>query len=564
MNRRQMIWLTGALASSAVAEAGVGFRRSHDQNPASDAVPLFDPTHFGAAADGKALDSPAINAAIDACTKSGGGIVYLRPGTFRSGTVILKTNVTLYLESGAVLLGSENLSDYEDVGHAIDLSGHSSKHLIYAENAENVTLAGPGRIDGQGPAFWEPSQEGNLYARDNWGAAVSLELQPKPSGRPTPMIQFIGCRWLRIEDLRIENSSGWTVNAVNCDNIHIQNISIKNPINGRNTDGIDLDGCQNVFIANCSIETGDDAIVFKSEDPTRKGPRLARNIVVTNCVLSTCCNGFKIGSGSQGGFENITFSNSVIYSEPRDYKYRVVSGIALEVVDGGWIDGITVSGIQMQRTRNPLFIRLGDRSAPHKTPRHGLRGVLIEDIHASESIIPSSITGIPDSLVSDITLSNIHIENVLPSQPEWLNRAVPELPGKYPESVMFGMLPCSGLYARHVRDLSLRNMSFRTAKGEARPTIILDKVSSVRISGLKSDSVAGDLPVLQLANVTDTWISDSAAPANTSQFLSVSGAESDGIVVSGCELRHAGKGIAVGDEVSPKAVIESGNISAAT
>lgn len=547
--------LTGALASTAAVGALGEANKSHGS------VPLFDPSHFGAVGDGKALDSPAINAAVDACAKAGGGLVYLRPGTYRSGTIILKSNVTLYLEAGAVILGSSNLSDYADVGHSIRLSGHSPKHLIYAEEAENVTLAGPGRIDGQGPTFWEPSQEGNLYVRDEWAAAASLALQAKRTGRPTPMIQFVHCRWLRIEDVRIENSPGWTLNAVNCDDIHIQNVSIKNPITGRNTDGIDLDGCQNVFISDCSIETGDDAIVFKSEDPTRQGPRLARNIVVTNCVLNTSCNAFKIGSGSQGGFENITFSNSVIYSDPGEYRNRVVSGIALEVVDGGWIDGIVVTGIQMQRARNPLFIRMGNRSAPHRTPKYGLRGVMIENIHASESIIPSSITGIPSALVSDVMLSNIHIENVLPSRPEWLKRAVPEAADKYPESIMFGMLPCSGLYARHVRDLTLRDFSFRTAEGEARPTVILDSVTGGRISGLKSDAVKGDLPVIQLSNVVDTWISDSAAPNRTGQYIGVSGSASQGILISGCDLRNAGKGVAQEDTVLPNVVATSGNIA---
>src|SRR5690348_18165686 len=128
MNRRQMMLLTGALASSAAVNAYGGPRKQNDQ------VPIFDPAHFGAVGDGKALDSPAINAAIDACTKAGGGLVYLRPGTYSSGTIILKSNVVLYLEAGAVLLGSADLSDYGDVGHAIDLSGHSPKHLIYAED----------------------------------------------------------------------------------------------------------------------------------------------------------------------------------------------------------------------------------------------------------------------------------------------------------------------------------------------------------------------------------------------------------------------------------------------
>jgi len=553
-----MMLLTGALASSAAVNAYGGPRKQNGQ------APLFDPAHFGAVGDGKALDSPAINAAVDACTKAGGGMVYLRPGTYRSGTVVLKSNVTLYLEAGAVLLGSTEMSDYGTQGRVMHVSGHSTKHLIYAEGAENITLAGPGRIDGQGSTFWEPSPPHQVKPGSEWKEVASLAFQAMPTGRPTPMIQIESCRWVHLEDLRIEGASGWTLNLVNCDNVFIHGVSIKNPVTGRNTDGIDLDGCQNVFISDCSVETGDDAIVFKSEDPTGKGPRLARNIVVTNCALSTCCNAFKIGSGSQGGFENITFSNSVVYSNSDDYKNRVVSGIALEVVDGGWIDGMVITGIQMQRARNPIFIRLGNRSNPHKTEKHGLRGITIENIHASESIIPSSITGLPGTPVRDVTLSNIHIENVLPSRPEWVHREVPELPAAYPESIMFGMLPVSGLYARHVQDLSLRDISFRTAEGEARSTVMMDNVSGVRMDGIKSSPIAGSQPVIQLIDAKETWVSGSAAPANTAQYIAVSGAETSGVLVSGCDLRYARKGIAPGSEVPEQAVAESGNVSVAS
>jgi hypothetical protein len=553
-----MMLLTGVLASSTAVSAYAGPRKQNGS------VPLFDPAQFGAAGDGKALDSPAINAAIDACTKAGGGMVYLRPGIYRSGTVVLKSNVTLYLEAGAVLLGSTEMSDYGAKGRVMHVSGHSTKHLIYAEDAENITLGGPGRIDGQGSTFWEPSPPHNVKPGSEWKEVASLASQAKPTGRPTPMIQFNSCRSVHIEDLHIGGASGWTMYLVNCDSVYVQGVAIKNSVTGRNTDGIDLDGCQNVFIANSSIETGDDAIVFKSEDPLGHGPRLARNIAITNCVLSTCCNAFKIGSGSQGGFENITFSNSVIYSNPGDYKNRVVSGIALEVVDGGWIDGMVITGIQMQRARNPIFIRLGNRSNPHQTEKHGLRGITIENIHATESIIPSSITGIPGALVSDVTLSNIHIENALPSRPEWVHREVPELPAAYPESIMFGMLPVSGLYARHVQDLSLRDISFRTAEGEARSTVALDNVSGVRMHGIKSSPIAGSQPVIQVSNAKDAWISGAAAPANTAGYIAVSGAESSGVLISGCDLRNARKGIVVGSEVPQQAVTESGNISAAS
>jgi hypothetical protein len=191
-------------------------------------------------------------------------------------------------------------------------------------------------------------------------------------------------------------------------------------------------------------------------------------------------------------------------------------------------------------------------------------GIAVESVYASESLIPSSITGLPGSPVRDVALSNIHIENVLPSRPEWIHREVPELPTAYPESIMFGMLPVSGLYARHVQDLSLRDISFRAATREARSTIMMDNVSGVRMAGIKSSPTAGSQPVIQLTDAKDTWISGSAAPANTVEYIAVSGAESSGVLVSGCDLRNAQKGIAVSTEVPQQTVIESGNISAAS
>jgi polygalacturonase len=329
------------------------------------------------------------------------------------------------------------------------------------------------------------------------------------------MLEFVNCSRLKIEGVRIENAPGWTLRTVNCDNVDIHGIAIKNPTVGPNTDGIDIAGCVNVLVSDCTVETGDDAICLKSENPYGPEPRVLKNIIVTKCRLTTCCNGFKLGTSSEGGFENITFSDSVVYNNAVDFRDRVISGVALEVVDGGWIDGVVVTGIRMQRTRTPIFIRLGNRKRSHDDPRHGLRNIRIENIHASEALLASSITGLPGSEVRNVTLSHILVDNVLPCRPEWVSRALPENESGYPEARMFGMLPASGLYVRHVRDLHLNDLAFSATAGEARPTVIFDDVVGARVTGLKSTTVSGGMPILQQTRSKDVEVSDSTPTADT-------------------------------------------------
>lgn len=516
--------------------------------------------NYGASPDGKTMNTTAIQRAIDDAFHAGGGMVYVPPGTFLTGSIELKSRITLYFEAGATLLGSASISDYTSHPGPSASADANGRHLIFAQDAEDVTLAGPGRIDGQGPAFWLPSGKPPLPPSDQWADVIAHGWKPKPTGRPSPMLEFVACRRLRIQDVRVENSPGWTMRAVNCDDVQISGIAVKNPNYGPNTDGMDITGCQNVFVSNCSIDTGDDAICLKSENPYGPEPRLSRNIVVTNCVLTTCCNGFKLGTASEGGFENIAFSNSVIYNSQDAFNERVISGVALEVVDGGWIDGVVVTGIQMQRTRTPIFIRLGNRARPHLYPQHGLRGVSIENIHSSEALLASSITGLPGTEVEDVTISNVRVGNVLPSRPEWIARTIPELASKYPEARMFGMLPASGLYARHVRGLRLDDLVFSAPPGEGRPTVLFDQVKQARISALETTAVAGSMPVVQLTDTADVWISGSAAPVNAAAFVGVDGAGSSNILLSGNDLRGARDAFKLADGVSSKAVTLSNNI----
>jgi polygalacturonase len=515
-------------------------------------VRVFDVTTHGATGDGKTLNTLAINRAIEVCHAAGGGTVYLPPGVYLSGTVVLKSNVTLYLETGATLLGSRNIEDYARHAGPPEKGDANQKHLVFARDAVNVGLAGGGLIDGQGPAFWAPSNRVVPPAEESWRDVATYDW--RPLDRASPLIEFAGCKRVRIEEVRIENASGWTLRPINCDDVFIRGIIIKNPVIGPNTDGIDPTGCQNVFIADCLIDTGDDAICLKSENPYGDSVRVSKNITITNCVLTCCCNGLKFGTATRGGFENVTFTNSVIFNERVDPKARVISGIAVEMVDGGWLEGVVVSNIRMQNVRTPVFIRRGNRRPrPDGTPGT-LRGVMIDNLHATGSILTSSVTGLPGFEVEDVTLSNIRIDSEEGGKTEWVGREIPEVPKSYPEARMFGRLPSYGLYCRHVSGLRVRGIEFRAVASESRPAIVCEDVKSLDIDGLRTAAVASGQPVVKLVQTRDALLRGCSAPAGAKLFLEVQGAQSQRIVLTGSDLSAAEKAVQTGPGVAPGAV----------
>lgn len=452
---------------------------------------------YGAEAGGRTLNTRAIQRAIDDVFRSGGGTVNVPEGVFLIGRIELKSKVTLNLQPGSTLLGSTSINDYNAERGSPNYPGNNPRHLIFAQDADDVTLTGPGRIDGQGPSFWEPSGRAPLPPEEEWADVASHSLAPKHSGRPSPMLEFVNCRRLKVNGVHIENAPGWTLRAVNCDDVEYRNVSIKNPTVGPNTDGMDICGCQHVLITDCVVDTGDDAICLKSENPFGSEPRLLKNIEVTNCTLTTCCNGFKLGTSSEGGFEDIKFSNSVVRNGLVPFAERVISGIALEVVDGGWIDGVEVTGIQMERARTAIFIRLENRKRPHDYPKHGIRNVNIENVQATEALLASSITGLPGMNVQDVTLSHVRVQNVLPGRSDWVKRPVPEKESAYPEARMFGMLPATGLYVRHAQNLHLNDLVFTATAGEPRPAVIFDDVDGAEVHGLTSAPVKHGTPILE-------------------------------------------------------------------
>ena len=544
LDRRNLLGLMpGAMAAGCAASA----LPATAQTGANDGLRIYDVRKFGATGDGKTLDTVVINKAIDACTAAGGGIVYMPPGVYLCGTVVLKSNVMLYIEAGATLLGSTNLADFAP----------RAKHLVFARDAENVGLAGPGRIDGQGQAYWIPAGRVVPPPEESWRDVATYDWKWRE--RYSPLVEFVACKNLRIEDVRLENAPAWTLRPINCDNVFIRGIVIKNPVTGPNTDGIDPTGCQNVFIADCLVDTGDDAICLKSENPYGDSVRVSKNITITNCVLSCCCNGLKFGTATRGGFENITFTNSVIFNERVDLRARVISGIAVEMVDGGWMEGVVISNVRMQNVRTPIFIRRGIRGARPDGTAGTLRGVMIENVHATGSILTSSVTGIPGFDVEDVTLSNIRIDSEEGGRLEWVDREIPEVPKAYPEARMFRRLPSYGLYCRHVRGLRLKGIEFGAVASETRPAIVCDDVKNLEIDGLRAAEVGSGQPVVKLIQTKNAFLRGCTAPRGTAAFLEVQGDQSERIALIASDLTAAKTAVSVSSNVAPGAVSLTGN-----
>ena len=481
---------------------------------------------FGAVPDGTTNNAKAIQEAIEAVALRGGGTVYVPPGRFLTGGIVLRSHITLHLEAGAVLLGSQKLEDYEYHPGPPVQADANGRHLIFARDCEDIELAGLGTIDGQGSAFWAKRGRPEPTPGDLWRDVIAMDWKAATPRRPSPMLEFALCTNLRIRDLTLTNSAGWTLRPVACNSVFITGIRIRNPIYAPNADGIDVSCSQNVVISGCDIAAGDDAICLKSENPY--GEVLpTRNVVVSDCLLTTSSNGFKIGTATNGRFENISFSNSVIYNGDVPYNERVIAGIALEMVDGGSIDGVTISNIRMQNVRTPIFIRLAHR---HVGPVTSLRNVVIRGINAVGAILTCSITGMPDARVEAITIADVFLKTQEGGERS-RGSDVPEIAAQYPEARMFGRLPAYGFYIRHAKGIRLRNIEVVAERPDSRPAIVCDDVTDLTIAAFESTNEATLEQLIVLRNTVHAYIHGSRGPYGAKRFLEVTGPRSGRILL---------------------------------
>lgn len=436
----------------------------------------YNVKNFGAVGDGITVCTEAVNMAIEKCSANGGGGVIIPPGTFKCGTIIMQNNVELHLEIGSTLLAS---TDHKDFPRQPQPEYRSQKDpggwysLIYAENISNIAITGLGTIDGNG-AQQEPIK----------GLSV-----PDQDGRPRNIL-FISCKNIRVEGIKMINSGIWNQHYLNCEDVIVDRIEVFNHSN-RNNDAIDIDGCRRFVVSNSIFDTDDDGITLKST-----GPAATEDVVITNCVVSSFCNAIKAGTESTGGFKNISISNCVIkpsrsktnpvFKTPR----HGITGISLEIVDGGTMVGVTISNITIEGTECPLYIRLGNRARKHtenipEPPVGAMRNVAISNVVAyNTGNFSNSITAVPDHYIENVTINNVqffnngglHDEDYIASHLE-----VVEDEKGYPQPTVWGNLPSSVLFIRHVKNLMIENLIFGSQEPDPRIPIIAVDVKNMRI-----------------------------------------------------------------------------------
>lgn len=492
---------------------------------------------FGAKGDGATVDTPAINKAIDAAAAAGGGTVYFPAGTYLCFSIHLQSNIALYLDQGATILAADpkeakgaydppeptEWGMYQDFGHS-----HWRNSLIVGIGLENISILGPGRIDGRGLTRRSPRPRRPLQAGDtptSLGGAQPAAIVQSPLGEADDPAVMNGlgnkaiglklCRNVVLRDFSILNGGHFAVLATGVDNLTIDNLKVDT-----NRDGFDIDSCRNVRISNCSVNSpNDDAIVLKSSFALGFA-RATENVTITNCAVSGYDIGsmldatykktvkeapdrdgptgrLKLGTESNGGFKNITISN-IVFDHCR--------GLALETVDGGLLVDVTITNITMRDIVNaPIFLRLGSRMRGPKGVTVGeLRTINISNVVVwnADPRYASIIAGIPGHDVEDVRLSNIKIYYQGGGTAAQAAVTPPERETNYPEPSMFGELPAYGFFIRHAKGIELNSIEVSYLKEDQRPPIVLTDVQDASFSNCRAQHAAG-VPVFSLKNVVD-------------------------------------------------------------
>lgn len=492
-------------------------------------VRTFDIRHFGAVGDGASLDHTAINKAIEAAVAAGGGTVVVPAGKYLCGSIRLKSNIRLHLESGAIIVAAPQESNaydeteefqppaYQDGGHT-----YFRNSLIWGENLNNVSITGQGMIDGlgdwdKGPGLWAWNP-----VLDRMGGCASEGSVPAPKldahGKPLPnsglppvrrgnkAIALKLCKNVLIRDVTIYRGGHFAILVTGCDDMTIDNVTIDT-----NRDGIDIDCCRNVMVSNCRVNSPkDDAIVPKSSYALGE-PRLTENLTIKNCQVS----GFEVGSfldgslrsgpknwgvgrikfgtESSGGFRNITVSDCV---------FRNCMGLALQVVDGGIMENVTVNNITMTDVKKyGIHITTGKRNrTPNLTTKSRMRNIRISNVSIQpvDRLAGIIITGMPEQPIEAIRIENVRLTSQGGGTREQASKKVPEATTPYPKPDWAGTLPAYGVFARHIKGLELSNITLDFLAEDLRPAARFENICGLELDGFKA-KVSGGINVAEFA-----------------------------------------------------------------
>ena len=467
---------------------------------------FYNVRDFGAKGDGASPESDAINKAIDAASAAGGGTVYFPAGNYLSYTIRLKNNISLFIDHGAVIIAAAPVNKvgfdkpepnpfdmYQDYGHS-----HWKNSLIYGEGLHDISILGQGLI---------------------WGKELTRSTNvPEGGGNKTISLKL--CRNVDLKDFSVLHGGHFALLATGVDNLTIDNLKIDT-----DRDGFDIDCCKNVRVSNCTVNSPfDDGICLKSSFGLGFA-KATENVTITNCQVSgydegtlldgtfkraykkysdsTTTGRIKFGTESNGGFKNITISNCLF-----DYS----RGLALETVDGGLLEDVTITNITMRDIMNaPIFIRLGARMrGPDTIAKGACRRIILSNIvvYNADYRHGCIISGLPGHEIEDLQMSNIRIYFKGGGTRDSVNRVVPEFEKDYPEPFRWKIMPSYGFYFRHVKNLKMHDVEISFMKDDLRPPFILDDVKDAEFHHIKAQKATGS-PYFIFRNVSDISVQQS-------------------------------------------------------
>ena len=487
---------------------------------------VFNVKDFGAT--GRKTDDAhaAIQKAVDACAEAGGGMVYLPPGEYSSGTIKLKSHVRFHIEAGATLFASLNRKSFDKGA------------LLYGEGLENITLEGRGLVDGQASYDWRLNDHEDDFVRPN---LVLMEALRKPLMRAFPkdhpketnfprMVLLVRCKDVRITGLSFVRSPSWNIHPYGCERVVIDGVYIQSSLKeGVWADGIDPDGCKDVQISNSTIETGDDAIVFYSVDAY--GPALpCENITVTNCRISSASSALKFCDGNRNSIRKVTIDNCVITSSNR--------GIAFMDFDHGYVSDVVLSNLTIETKLHDWFwwgdgealhFNIKRRSEIHASvpkfpvqPIGAIRNVIIRNLIA-RGYGSSVILGHPESYLENLTLDNIRL----------FLSADPEHPMQKAEHA---------LKIRWARNLKLRDVEVhweKPASNKWKSALHLEDIQGLELDGFSGRPATAESPAVVLSQVEDATIRNTKVESGTTVFLEVKGDKTRSVGLIGNDFRKA-------------------------
>jgi len=527
-DRRSLLKLSsmGLAASAAITVPGFAKSKHASDSPATPA--LFDVRTYGATGDGKTVDTPAINKAIEAAAAAGGGTVIFPAGNYICFSIRLKSNVGLFLSQGSIITAAESplpaqtsgymggtydaaesnapWEAYQDFGH-----NHWHNSLIWGEGLSNISIAGPGLIFGKGLSFGAGPGRPPGPHREGFGSEEPAQGRRAPVPPPRIFPPRGNYPMYQAEQAGVGNKA---IGLKNCHNVHfsdfsilkgghfgllltgVDNLTIDNLTIDTDRDGMDIDCCQNVRVSNCTVNSPwDDGICPKSSYALGH-IKSTEQVTIANCAVSGCyelgtvldgtfkkfpANGghafgtgrIKCGTESNGGFKNITITGCI---------FEGCQGLALETVDGALLEDIAVTNITMRDVIScPIFLRLGSRlRGPATTTKVGkLRRVLISNLtsYNTASRISSIMSGIPGYAIEDVKLDNVYVQHVGGASSDWVNIQPPEDANKYPEPGMFGPMPAQGFFLRHIDRIEMSHVEIQPAAPDPRPSFYLVDVN---------------------------------------------------------------------------------------